>query len=99
MQLEICLRQLGDSASEAITVLTALEALARLCWNDDDVRAQVSMLDGQSTICCLPKCMKSLHHLLIHVIIMAIKGMPTQEHSLNSLYGAPCIQLPLRCRG
>ena len=47
LQLEICLRQLGDPASEAITILTALEALARLCWNDDEVRAQVSMLDGE----------------------------------------------------
>lgn len=47
VQLEICLRQLGDPASEAITILTALEALARLCWNDDEVRAQVSMLDGE----------------------------------------------------
>lgn len=55
LQLEICLRQLGDSASEAITILTALEALARLCWNDDEVRTQVSMLYGEHTSLDLPQ--------------------------------------------
>ena len=40
------MRQLEDSASEALTVLTALEALARLAWNDDDVREQIAQMDG-----------------------------------------------------
>ena len=48
VQLEVCMRQLDDPASEALTVLTALEALARLSWNDDDVREQVAQMDGRS---------------------------------------------------
>ena len=46
VQLEICLRQLDDAASEAITVLKALELLARLSWNDDEVRELVAQVDG-----------------------------------------------------
>ncbi|DBA73902.1 TPA: hypothetical protein ACH3X2_009553 [Trebouxia sp. C0005] len=45
-QLEVCMRQIEDSASEALTVLQALESLARLAWNDDDVREQVAQMDG-----------------------------------------------------
>ena len=41
------MRQLEDPASEALTVLSALEALARLSWNDDDVREQVAQMDGE----------------------------------------------------
>ncbi|KAL0025671.1 hypothetical protein WJX77_003216 [Trebouxia sp. C0004] len=45
-QLEVCMRQIEDPASEALTVLQALESLARLAWNDDDVREQVAQMDG-----------------------------------------------------
>ena len=59
VQLEVCMKQLDDPASEALTVLTALEALARLSWNDDDVREQVAQMDGRSG---LPSqsCLQSL---------------------------------------
>lgn len=40
------MRQIEDPASEALTVLQALESLARLAWNDDDVREQVAQMDG-----------------------------------------------------
>ena len=58
MQLEVCMRQLEDPASEALTVLSALEALARLSWNDDDVREQVAQMDGeyQSGLKCITVC-------------------------------------------
>ena len=47
------MRQIEDPASEALTVLQALESLARLAWNDDDVREQVAQMDGMHhTTCC-----------------------------------------------
>ena len=42
------MRQLEDPASDALIVLTALEALARLAWNDDEVREEVAQMEGES---------------------------------------------------
>lgn len=47
MQLEVCMRQLEDDSSDALIVLTALEALARLAWNDDEVREGVAQMEGR----------------------------------------------------
>ncbi len=47
------MRQIEDPASEALTVLQALESLARLAWNDDDVREQVAQMDGTSHATCM----------------------------------------------
>lgn len=47
MQLEVCMRQLDDDSSDALIVLTALEALARLTWNDDEVREGVAQMEGK----------------------------------------------------
>ena len=47
------MRQIEDSASEALTVLQALESLARLAWNDDDVREQVAQMDGMHRATCM----------------------------------------------
>ena len=51
------MRQIEDPASEALTVLQALESLARLAWNDDDVREQVAQMDGR-------------HHATLHTQIL-----------------------------
>ncbi len=47
------MRQIEDPASEALTVLQALESLARLAWNDDDVREQVAQMDGMHHATCM----------------------------------------------
>ena len=52
VQLEVCMRQLEDNSSDALIVLTALEALARLAWNDDEVREGVAQMEGR------PSCLK-----------------------------------------
>lgn len=46
MQLEVCMRQLEDTSSDALVVLTALEAVARLAWSDDEVREEVAQMEG-----------------------------------------------------
>lgn len=46
MQLEVCMRQLEDNTSDALVVLTALEAVARLAWSDDEVREEVAQMEG-----------------------------------------------------
>lgn len=46
------MRQLEDNSSDALIVLTALEALARLAWNDDEVREGVAQMEGRPF--CLP---------------------------------------------
>lgn len=51
------MRQIEDPASEALTVLQALESLARLAWNDDDVREQVAQMDGMHQATCMIKNM------------------------------------------
>lgn len=48
------MRQLEDASSDALVVLTALEALARLAWNDDEVREEVAQMDGMPF--CLHTC-------------------------------------------
>ncbi|KAL3137014.1 hypothetical protein ABBQ32_006605 [Trebouxia sp. C0010 RCD-2024] len=45
-QLEVCMRQLEDTSSDALVVLTALEAVARLAWSDDEVREEVAQMEG-----------------------------------------------------
>ena len=40
------MRQLEDTSSDALVILTALEALARLAWNDDEVREEVAQMEG-----------------------------------------------------
>lgn len=40
------MRQLEDSSSDARVILTALEALAHLSWNDDEVREEVAQMEG-----------------------------------------------------
>ena len=59
MQLEVCMRQLEDNSSDALIVLTALEALARLAWNDDEVREGVAQMEGGSF--CLSHMQFTLH--------------------------------------
>ena len=58
------MRQLEDNSSDALIVLTALEALARLAWNDDEVREGVAQMEGRPfclphTHTCIEHCIKS----------------------------------------
>ncbi|CAL5227738.1 g10754 [Coccomyxa viridis] len=49
-QVEALLRQIQDADKDADVVIVALETLAKIAWNDDEVRAEVGQYNGVEVI-------------------------------------------------